>query len=109
MNTCYQIKCTTWIKNLTEINEASRLSGMHPEMIDVFLRAGIVRSEVDGNGVHYIGPEGIERLFQIQRMRKQRRPVLRNIRLVCSLTDRLIKTERELQELQNWFSSRYTD
>lgn len=109
MKTGYQLICTTWNTDLTELEEAAQLSGMHPEMIEVFLRAGIVRSEADGKGVRYIGRDGIERLCQIQRMRKQRRPVLRYIRLVFALTDRLVKTERELQELRNLLSSRYPD
>lgn len=109
MKTGYQLICTTWNTGLAELEEAARLSGMHPEMIEVFLRAGIVRSEADGYGVRYIGADGVERLCQIQRMRRQRRPVLRHIRLVFALTDRLVKAERELQELRNLLSSQHAD
>lgn len=109
MKTGYQLICTTWNTGLAELEEAAQISGMHPEMIEVFLCAGIVRSEADGHGVRYIGPDGVERLCQIQRMRKQRRPVLRYIRLVFALTDRLVTTERELQQLRNLLSSQYVD
>ena len=100
MKTCLQLIITSQNPGLAELDEAARLSGMHPEMIEVFLRARIVSSETDGNGLPCFGPDGIERLCQIERMRKQGRPVLRNIRLVFSLIDQLAKTERELRKLR---------
>lgn len=106
MKTRYQIICTNRATDLADLEEAARLSGMHPEMIEVFLRASIVISKPDGNGVHRIDPDGIDRLCQIEHMRKRGRPVLRNIRLVFSLTDQLEKTERELRELRSRLSSR---
>ncbi len=101
MKTCYQLICTSRKADVTDLDGASRLSGMHPEMIEVFLRAGIVRSETDGNGIPCIDPNGIERLCQIQRIRRQGRPVLRNIRLIFSLADQLAETRNELSELRN--------
>jgi hypothetical protein len=106
MKTSYQLICTIRKAEVTDLDGASRLSGMHPEMIEVFLRAGIVRSEADGNGMPCIDPNGIERLCQIQRMRRQRRPVLRNIRLVFSLADQLAETRRQLLDLRNRLSGR---
>ena len=106
MKTRDQIICSNRNTDLAELDEAARLSGMHPEMIEIFLRARIVSSKPDSNGVPRIDPDGIDRLCQIQHMRKQGRPVLRNIRLVCSLTDQLARTERELRELRNQLSIR---
>jgi hypothetical protein len=106
MKTRYQLICISRNTDLAELDEAARLSGMHPEMIEVFLRARIVSSKLDDNGVPRIAPDGIERLCQIQHMRKQGRPVLRNIRLIFSLTDRLAKTECELRQLRSQLSPR---
>jgi hypothetical protein len=106
MKTCYQLICTTRKSHVTDLDGAAMLSGMHPEMIEVFVRAGIVRAETDGNGGTCIDPNGIERLCQIQRMRRHGRPVLRNIRLVFALTDQLVKTRRELHELRSKLSGR---
>lgn len=106
MKTRYQLICITRNTHLAELDEAARLSGMHPEMIEIFLRAGIVRPEHDGNGTPRIAPDGIERLRQIQQMRRQGRPVLRNIRLVFSLTDQLERIECELHEIRSQLSNR---
>ena len=106
MKTCYQLIRITRNTDLSELDEAAQVSGMHPEMIEVFLRAGIVRSETNGDGMPCVSSDGIERLCQIQQMRRQGRPVLRNIRLVCTLKDQLAKTRRELHELQRQISSR---
>lgn len=106
MRTCHQLICTTRKADVTDLDGASRISGMHPEMIEVFLRSGIVRAEADGNGGICIDPDGIERLCRIQSMRRQGRPVLRNIRLVFSLTDQLAEARNELRDLRNRLSAR---
>ncbi|MFN4805145.1 MAG: hypothetical protein ACK46A_08560 [Akkermansiaceae bacterium] len=104
MNHCYQLICISQEKDLLELDDAAHLSGMHREMIEVFLRAGIVKSKPDLNGLLRIDLDGVERLRQIQRMRQKSRPILRNIRLVFSLTDQLAKAERELHDLRSQLS-----
>ena len=73
---------------------------MHPEMIEAFMHSCIVRTQSDCAGACVFDPEGIERLSQIERMRRNRRPVLRNIRRIFILTDKLAETERELSCLK---------
>jgi hypothetical protein len=51
MNHCYQLICISQEKDLLELDDAAHLSGMHREMIEVFLRAGIVKSKPDLNGL----------------------------------------------------------
>ncbi len=106
IKTCYQLISINHEKDLLKLEDAAHLTGMHREMIEVFLRAGIVKSKPDENGLLRIDLDGVERLRQIQRMRQKRRPILRNIRLVFSLTDQLAKAERELQELKYQLSFR---
>jgi hypothetical protein len=104
MEKCYQLICINQDSDLLELDDAAHLSGMHREMIEVFLRAGIVNSKPDQNGLIRIDLDGVERLRQIQRMRQKSRPILRNIRLVFSLTDQLAKAERELHDLRDQLS-----
>lgn len=106
MKPCHQLILVNRAPAFPGIEEVARISGMHPGMIEVFLCAHIIHPCTDGNGIHRFDPGTIERLCQIQRMRKGGRPVLRSIRLVCALTDRLAEAEREIEGLRSLHSGR---
>lgn len=101
MKTRYQLKPPTRSTGYGTTEEAARLSGMHPEVIEALMRACMVPSEISKNGVHEFDQKGIERLRQIQKLRKNRRPVLRYIKLIFSLADELAETKRELESLRS--------
>lgn len=85
---------------LAEIDEAARLSGMHPEMIEAFLRAHLVTANRITEGTPYFDPRGIHRLQQIQYFREHERANLRTIRYIVGLLDALDEKERELEMLR---------
>jgi DNA-binding transcriptional MerR regulator len=101
MKTRYQLKPPMGRTGYVSKDEAARFSGMHPKITEAFMRACIVPSKNNENEVCEFSPEGIERLRLIQRVRNNRRQILRNIHLVLSLTDELEETKRELESLRS--------
>lgn len=84
-----------------DLEAASRLSGMHPEMILEFTRAGLILlSGKDPEGNPYFGDEAIYRLRQIEYLRNQQRAPIRTILLIIRLMDRAETAESELRFLR---------
>ena len=101
MKTRYQLKPPRGSADYVTTEEAARLSGMHPEVVESFMRACIIPLEISKNGVHRFDQRGIERLRQIQKLRRNRRPVDRYIKLIFSLSDELAETSREPESLRD--------
>ena len=84
-----------------DLEMASELSGVHPEMILEFTRARMVPvSWQDWSGNPYFDDEAIYRLRQIDRLRTRERVQMRTIRLILELMDRAETAERELRWLR---------
>jgi DNA-binding transcriptional MerR regulator len=100
----YQLTCITETPigtSLVTLDEASDLSGMHPEMIEEFLRAHLIRAFKSDDGTLYFDPSGIHRLRQIQYFREHEGTNLRTIRYIVSLLDSLDQRDRELRTLRD--------
>lgn len=86
---------------LIDLDAASELSGMHPEMIEEVARAElIVVSHHDRSGNPYFDDKAIYRLRQIERLRNEHRAHMRTIRLIVQLLDRTEAAEYELRRLR---------
>jgi DNA-binding transcriptional MerR regulator len=97
--TCYRVT-----SSFIDLDSASQLSGMHPEMILEFTRAELVAiAHIDRGGNPYFDDEAIFRLRQIEHLRSSQRTHLRTIRLILHLTDRVESAERELRGLRDRF------
>ena len=84
-----------------DLEAASELSGVHPEMILEFARARMVTvSWQDRSGNPYFDDEAIYRLRQIEHLRNQERMQMRTVRLILELMDRTETAERELRWLR---------
>ena len=86
---------------VVDLEMASELSGVHPEMILELTRARMVSvSWQDRSGNPYFDDEAIYRLRQIDRLRTRERVQMRTIRLILELMDRAETAERELRWLR---------
>ncbi len=86
---------------VVDLDAASALSGMHPEMIQEVMRAKLVVCVRESSaGEPYFDDEAIYRLRQIEYLRTHQRAQMRTIRLVMQLLDRLETTEREVRWLR---------
>ena len=84
-----------------DLEMASQLSGVHPEMILEFTRAKlVVVSRQDRSGNPYFDDEAVYRLRQIERLRTREKVQMRTIRLILELMDRAEVAERELRWLR---------
>jgi DNA-binding transcriptional MerR regulator len=84
-----------------DLDMASELSGVHPEMILEFTRARMVSvSRQDESGNPYFDDEAIYRLRHIEHLRNQEGVQMRTIRLILDLMDRAEAAERELRWLR---------
>ncbi len=84
-----------------DLDAASRLSGMHPEMILEVTRARlVVVAHKDREGNPYFDDAAIYRLRQIEHLRNQQRVQMRTIRLIIQLMDRAESAEREVRWLR---------
>ena len=83
-----------------ELGEAAELCGLHPEMIDEFLRGNLVRAFQSQSGEVLFDQAGIARLRQIAHLREREQMNLRVIRYIVSLLDSLDAREAELRELR---------
>ena len=87
---------------LLDISAASRLSGLHPDMIAEFERGKLVeRSGSDQNGNPVFDEAGICRLRILSDLRDRERLSLRMTRVVCHLMDRLERAESEVRNLRS--------
>jgi len=83
---------------LTGLRAASRISGMHPDMIPEVARARlVVVAERDGAGLPFFDRRALERLELIQYLRLQQRANLRTVRMIVRLIERAERAERELR------------
>ncbi len=89
-------------RGFVDLDAASELSGMHPEMILEVARARmVVISRKDREGNPYFDDEAIYRLRQIEHLRLEQRAHLRTIRLIMQLMDRAEAAEREVRWLRD--------
>lgn len=100
----YKLTCisrTTAASNpLADLKEASDLCGLHPEMIEEFLRAGLVHGFQSEQGEIYLDQSGIARLRHIAYLRDHEHTSLRTLRYIVGLLDNLDALEREIRELR---------
>jgi|GEM_PF-1387525 len=90
---------------LVDLDSASQLSGMHPEMILEVARAQLVfASIIDVSGDSYFDCVAIARLRLIEHLRVGQRAHMRTIRLIIQLTDRAESAERDLHQIREQFS-----
>jgi len=84
-----------------DLETASRLTGMHREMIQEFARArlvpGISKAEDD---TVYLDDRAVRRLRQIEDLRVRQHVNLRTIRLIVHLMNRLEEAEVEIRTLR---------
>jgi len=99
--TSLTIETQTGSTHLFALSEASEMSGMHPEMIDEFLRAHLLRAVAYEKDVPLFDVSCIYRMRQIENLRIQQHANLRTIRLIVELMDRLETAEDELRRLRN--------
>ena len=84
-----------------DLERASDLSGLHPEMILEFIRAGLVHvRKPEPAGDPQFDEVGITRLRQIERMRRKERMSLRTLCLILHLLDRIEELDGELRLLR---------
>lgn|GEM_PF-918186 len=99
----YQLTCVTEApveSLLSDLAEASKICGLHPEMIEEFLRGHLVCGFRGKAGQIYFDQSGISRLRQIAYLREHEHTSLRTVRYIASLLDNLEAQERELRELR---------
>ncbi|MBT8044989.1 MAG: MerR family transcriptional regulator [Verrucomicrobiae bacterium] len=85
---------------LIELTEAADICGLHPEMIEEFLRGGLVSAFRSEEEIVYFDHHGLTRLRQISHFRYQEHANLRTIRYILSLLETLDSREQELRELR---------
>lgn len=83
-----------------DLDFASQLSGLHPDMILELARAQLVTVRADAAGNPRFDNQAIYRLRQIERLRQEQRAGMRMIRLIIQLLDRTERAERELRHLR---------
>ncbi|MDA7882449.1 MerR family transcriptional regulator [Akkermansiaceae bacterium] len=83
-----------------ELEEAASLCGLHPEMVEEFLRGHLVRAFQSRGGTILFDHAGISRLRQIAHLREHEQMSLRVIRYIVGLHDALDSREAELRELR---------
>lgn len=85
-----------------DLQQASELSAMHPEMVLEFWRAGLVAdagtSKKDNQPVFDM--RAVRRLRYIEDLRSHQDLKLRTLRLISHLVDRLESAEEELRQLR---------
>ena len=88
---------------LTGLDEAAALSGLHPEMIEEFIRGQLVTAYKTPEGDIYFDQSGIARLRQLEYLREHEQTSLRMMRYITTLLDGLESREREIRELRERF------
>ncbi|MCP5535808.1 MAG: MerR family transcriptional regulator [Akkermansiaceae bacterium] len=85
---------------LIELTDAADICGLHPEMVEEFLRGGLVSAFRSEEEIIYFDPSGLTRLRQISHFRHYEHANLRTIRYILNLLDTLDSREQELRELR---------
>lgn len=100
----YQLTCVSEASSrnhpLSNLEEASDLCGLHPQMIEEFLRASLVRAFKGKGGEIYFDQAGIARLRHIAYLRDYEQTSLRTLRYIVGLLDDLDVREKEIRELR---------
>lgn len=98
----YQLTCVSESASplLSDLAEASDLCGLHPEMIEEFLRGHLVHGFKGSTGEIYFDQSGIARLRHIAYLRDHEHTSLRTLRYIVSLLDDLEAREQELRGLR---------
>lgn len=84
----------------TPLIEAAELTGLHPEMIEEFLRGQLVQAFEDPAGEILFDSSGIARLRQLAHLRQREQVSLRMTRYIIGLLDSLEAREQELHTLR---------
>lgn len=104
MKVRYQLTCvseTSPLESLLcDLDETARLTGLHPEMIEEFLRARLVRGFQGRAGGLFFDQAGIARLRHIAYLRDHENTSLRTLRYIVTLLDNLEAQEREIRMLR---------
>ncbi len=85
---------------LTDIEEASELCGLHPQMIEEYSRGNLVTAVQNQQGTLYFDQAGIIRLRQIAQLTQQQGVNIRLVRYITTLLDTLDTQDLELRELR---------
>ena len=100
----YQLTCISEhsVKGseLCSLSETAQLSGLHPEMIEEFIRGQLVHAFEGDPGEFYFDESGISRLRHIAYLREHEHTSLRTVRYIVTLLDHLEIKEREVHELR---------
>ena len=100
----YQLTCVSEATSrhhpLANLQEASDLCGLHPEMIEEFLRASLVRAFAGSPGELFFDQAAIARLRHIAYLRDHEQTSLRTLRYIVSLLDNLNAMESEVRDLR---------
>ncbi len=100
----YQLTCISRSSSLQELmidlDEAAALSGLHPEMIEEFLRGALIHGFKDPHGNIYFDQTAVSRLRKIAQLQQREHASLRTIRYITGLLDSLDARERELRSLR---------
>jgi hypothetical protein len=100
----YELTCVSEATSrhhpLASLQEASDLCGLHPEMIEEFLRASLVRAFEGRQGELFFDQSGIARLRHIAYLRDHEQTSLRTLRYIVSLLDNLDALENEVRGLR---------
>lgn len=100
----YQLTCISESSNfdtlLSPLEEAADLTGLHPEMIEEFLRAHLVDAFEGRSGKIYFDQAGIARLRHIAHLREHEHTSLRTLRYIVTLLDNLEAQEKEIRILR---------
>ncbi|MGK0187165.1 MAG: hypothetical protein ACI9R3_002951 [Verrucomicrobiales bacterium] len=87
--------------DLFDLDAAAEASGMHPQMIREFLRAGVVNAACQsGDGTFFFDWHGICRIRHIELLRRNRRVSLHMVCVIVKLLDRAETAEEELRRLR---------
>jgi DNA-binding transcriptional MerR regulator len=104
MDSHYELTCISEVSlphhPLASLEEASDLCGLHPEMIEEFLRASLVQAFEGNGGELLFDQSGIARLRHIAHLRDHEHTSLRTLRYIVSLLDNLNALEREVRQLR---------
>lgn len=104
MPSSYQITEITRVTHgddaLTELADAANICGLHPEMVEEFLRGGLVSAFRNEQETVFFDHAGLKRLRQISHFRHHEHVNMRTIRYILNLLDTLDSRERELRELR---------
>jgi hypothetical protein len=100
----YQLTCITRhsVKGteICNLAETAELSGIHPEMIEEFIRGHLVQAFEKSRGEFYFDESAISRLRHLAYLRDHDHTSLRTLRYIGNLLDHIETKERQIHELR---------